>query len=168
MNGHPFNGGLRFHRSRAAVAGEIWHQAANLDRQTEGSSVMAKQAAPRGIDAYIAAFSPEVQSILEKIRATIRQAVPEAKETISYKMPAFTLDGMLIYFAAFKKHIGIYPPVQGDEKLRKETGPFRGEKGNLKFPLDEPIPYALIRRVVQFRVKEHRKRVTSRRGQKKR
>ena len=81
---------------------------------------MTDRSAPKNIDEYIAAFSPEVQSILEKIRLTIRQAAPEAEEKISYKMPAFTLDGDLIYFAAFKKHIGIYPPVQGDENLGKE------------------------------------------------
>ena len=123
---------------------------------------MTDRSAPKNIDEYIAAFSPDVQAILKKIRLTIRQAAPEAEEKISYKMPAFTLDGDLIYFAAFKKHIGIFPPVQGDEKLSQEIARYRGEKGNLKFPLDEPIPYALIRRVVKFRLKEHRKRVAKR------
>lgn len=120
----------------------------------------------RNIDEYIAAFSPKVQSILEKIRATIKKAAPEAEEKVSYQMPAFTLDGGdLIYFAAFKKHIGIYPPVKGDQKLSKETARYRGEKGNLKFPLDEPIPYALIGRVAAFRVKEHlARRAAKRRG----
>jgi|SRR5260370_986304 uncharacterized protein YdhG (YjbR/CyaY superfamily) len=127
---------------------------------------MTNRSAPKNIDEYIAAFSPEVQSILEKIRLTIRQAAPGAEEKISYKMPAFTLEGDLIYFAAFKKHIGIYPPVRGDENLRKETSRYRGEKGNLKLPLDEPIPYALIRRLVKFRLKEHRKRVASKRNKK--
>ena len=83
-------------------------------------------------------------------------------------MPAFTLDGDLIYFAAFKKHIGIFPPVRGDESLSKELSRFRGEKGNLKFPLDQPIPYALIRRVVRFRVKEHRKSLAAKREKKQR
>ena len=124
---------------------------------------MTGRSAPKNIDEYIAAFSPEVQAILEKIRLTIRQAAPEAEEKISYKMPTFTLDGALIYFAAFKKHIGIFPPVRGDEKLSKEIARYRGEKGNLKFPLDEPIPYALISRLVKFRVKEHLKRVASKR-----
>jgi uncharacterized protein YdhG (YjbR/CyaY superfamily) len=119
---------------------------------------MTDRSAPKNIDEYIAAFSAEVQSILQKIRLTIRQAAPEAEEKISYKMPAFTLDGVVIYFAAFKKHIGIYPPVQGDKNLSKALARYRGEKGNLKLPLDEPIPYPLIRRVVKFRVKEHRKR----------
>ncbi len=127
---------------------------------------MTNRSAPKTIDEYIAAFSPEVQSILQKIRLTIRQAAPEAEEKISYKMPAFTLDGDLIYFAAFKKHIGIYPPLKGDEKLSKEISRYRGEKGNLKLPLDEPIPYALISGLVKFRIKEHRKRVASKRDKK--
>lgn len=119
-------------------------------------------AAARNIDEYIAAFSPEVQAILEKIRSTIRKAAPKAEEKIGYRMPAFTLGGGdLIYFAAFKKHIGIYPPVKGDNKLRREIARYRGEKGNLKFPLDEPIPYALIGRVAGFRVKEHLARVAA-------
>src|SRR5262245_15349662 len=100
--------------------------------------------APVSIDEYISAFPPEVQSILKKIRATVRKAVPQAEEKISYKMPAFFLDGDLIYFAAFKKHIGIFPPVRGDDGLNKKLERYRGEKGNLKFPLDEPIPYELI------------------------
>ena len=120
---------------------------------------MTDRSAPTTIDEYIAGFPAEVQSILEKIRLTIRKAAPLAGEKISYKMPAFTQDGDLIYFAAFKKHIGIYPPVRGDQKLNKELSRYRGEKGNLKFPLDEPIPYELIARVARFRVKEHAKRV---------
>jgi uncharacterized protein YdhG (YjbR/CyaY superfamily) len=118
------------------------------------------------IDEYIASFSPEVRSILQKIRSTIREAAPEAEEKISYQMPTFALMGNLIHFAAFKKHIGVYPPVKGDEKLKAEILPYQGEKGNLKFPLDEPIPYTLIRRIVKFRVKEQLERAESRRGRK--
>jgi uncharacterized protein YdhG (YjbR/CyaY superfamily) len=116
---------------------------------------MPNQPAPGSIDEYIAAFPPEVRSILRKIHATIRKAAPGAEERISYKMPAFAQDGDLIYYAAFKKHIGLFPPVRGDEKLQKELARYRGEKGNLKFPLDEAIPYGLITRVVKSRVKEH-------------
>jgi uncharacterized protein YdhG (YjbR/CyaY superfamily) len=112
-------------------------------------------AKPATIDAYIAAFPPEVREILEKIRLTIRKAAPDADETISYGMPAFTLDGPLVYFGAFKKHIGFFPPVR-DEKLRREASTYAGEKGNLQFPLDKPIPYALIRKIVKARVKENR------------
>ena len=127
---------------------------------------MADRLKPKDIDEYIAAFSPEVQSILEKIRLTIREAVPGAEEKISYQIPAFTLSGDLIYFAAFKKHIGIYPPVTGDEQLRREISRYRGEKGNLKFPLDEPIPYDLISRIAKFRAREHLEEVASKRKKK--
>lgn len=117
---------------------------------------MATQAAkPKDIDAYIAAFSPEVQAILEKIRSTIRTAAPDAAETISYQMPAFTLSGALVYFAAFKNHIGFYPPVRGDAKLEEAASAYAGEKGNLRFPLDQPIPYRLIERIVKLRVKQN-------------
>lgn len=84
---------------------------------------MMDRSTPGSIDEYIAAFPPDIQSILEKIRLMIRKTAPEAKEKISYQMPAFALDGDLIYFAAFKKHIGLYPPVRGDEKLQKALAP---------------------------------------------
>jgi uncharacterized protein YdhG (YjbR/CyaY superfamily) len=122
-----------------------------------------QQTGPKDIDDYIAGFPDEVQKILEKIRSTIKKAAPRAKETISYKMPALTMDGDLIYFAAFKNHIGIVPPVRGDAKLNKELSRYRGPKGNLKFPLDEPIPYELISRLVKSRLKEHREQLASKR-----
>lgn len=109
---------------------------------------------PRTIDEYIAAFSPEVQAILERIRSTIRTAAPDAQETISYRIPAFTRNGTLVYFAAFKAHVGFYPPVRGDARLEKAIAPYAGEKGNLRFPLDQPIPYRLIERIVKHRVKQ--------------
>jgi uncharacterized protein YdhG (YjbR/CyaY superfamily) len=111
--------------------------------------------APGNIDDYIAAFSPEVQAILEKIRLTIRKAAPDAEEKISYQIPTFALNGNLVHFAAFKNHIGFFPPVRGDEKLRKEMSVYAGEKGNLRFPLDKPIPYALIGKIVKIRVREN-------------
>src|SRR5262249_5154788 len=127
-----------------------------------------KQTGPRDIDDYIAGFPDELQAILQKIRRTIRKAAPRAEEKISYKMPAFTMDGDLIYFEAFKKHIGIFPPVRGDAKLNKELLPYRGEKGNLKFPLNEPIPYELIGRVVKFRLAEHQEKLAAKQEKKKR
>lgn len=111
-------------------------------------------AAPTTIDEYIAAFPPEVRSILERIRTTIQKAAPGAEEVISYQMPSFTLKGHLVYFGAFKKHIGFYPPVR-DEELKRETAIYAGEKGNLRFPLDHPIPYALISKIVKARVAEN-------------
>lgn len=112
------------------------------------------RARPKNIDEYIASFSPEVQAILEKIRLTIRNAAPDARETISYNIPTYTLGGALVHFAAFKKHIGFYPPVRGDAKLEKAISAYAGEKGNLRFPLDQPIPYSLIERIVKLRVKQ--------------
>ncbi len=110
---------------------------------------------PKSIDKYIASFSPEVQVILEKIRLTVRDAAPDAQETISYNMPTFTLNGALVHFAAFKKHIGFFPPARGDARLEKAVSIYAGEKGNLRFPLDQPIPYGLIARLVKLRVKQN-------------
>ena len=125
---------------------------------------MAERAKPKDIDDYIARFSPDVQAILLKIRSTIRKALPDASERIGYQMPAFAQDGDLIYFAAFKKHIGVYPPVHGEEPLMREIARYRGEKGNLQFPLDEPIPYALIGRIAQRLLQEHLERKAQKRA----
>jgi uncharacterized protein YdhG (YjbR/CyaY superfamily) len=108
---------------------------------------------PESFEAYASSFAPEIRSILRKVRATIRKAAPQAQESISYRMPAFKLHGELVYFAAFKKHIGLYPPVRGDAALMKAVAPYAGPKGNLQFPLDQPIPYDLIHRIVKQRAK---------------
>jgi uncharacterized protein YdhG (YjbR/CyaY superfamily) len=118
-----------------------------------GSKVKASGAAAT-IDDYIATFPPDVQAILQKVRSTIAKAVPKAREKISYRIPAFALDGDVIYFAAFKKHIGVYPPVR-DAKLKKEIARYAGPKGNLQFPLTERIPYALIGRIAKVRAREN-------------
>ncbi len=115
-----------------------------------------KQAAPKTIDEYIAGFPGDVQEILEKIRMTIRKAAPDAEETISYQMPTFTLKGKyLVYFAAFKKHIGFYPAPIGNEEFKEEMSVYGSGKGTVKFPLDKPIPFDLIRKIVKFRAKEN-------------
>ncbi len=119
------------------------------------------RATPKNIDEYIAWFPPEVQAILKKIRLTIRKAAPGAQETVSYKIPAFRQNRILVYFAAFKNHIGLYPPVKGDAKLLKAASAYAGEKGNLQFPLDHPIPYGLIERIVKFRVKQNSSKAAS-------
>jgi len=113
------------------------------------------QAAPQTIDEYIAGFPPEVQAILQKIRLTIKKAAPDAEETISYQMPTFTLHGNLVHFAAFKKHIGFYPVPTGIEQFKKELAVYQQGKGSVQFPLDQPIPYGLISKIVKFRVKEN-------------
>ncbi len=115
----------------------------------------AKEAAPQTIDEYIANFPPDIQEILEKIRATIRATAPEATEAISYQMPTFKLNGNLVHFAAFKKHIGFYPTPSGTAKFQKEIAGYQAAKGSIQFPLDEPIPYDLITKIVKFRVKEN-------------
>ena len=117
--------------------------------------MLTSRAPHANIDEYIESFSPDVQAILEKIRLTIRNAAPAAEEIISYRMPAFRLNGILVYFAAFKKHIGLYPPVRGDAKLEKAISRYAGPKGNLQFPLDQPIPYDLIERIVKLRMKQN-------------
>lgn len=117
---------------------------------------------PASIDTYIAAQPSAVQPILQRIRAIVREEAPDALEAISYRMPAFMQGGALLYFAAFKKHVGIYPPVSGDGALLKALAPYRGEKGNLSFPLAQAMPYELIRRVARQRVQENAVRAASR------
>lgn len=111
---------------------------------------------PTTIDEYIATFSPDVQTVLEQIRETIRGAAPDAKEIISYQMPAFRSKKILIYFAAWKQHIGLYPPVTGNVSLEKACRPYAGPKGNLQLPLDQPIPLDLITRIVKHRLKQEK------------
>lgn len=114
----------------------------------------SKPSAPANIDEYIEGFSPEVQAILWKVRQVVREAAPEAQEVISYRMPAVKQNGVLIYFAAFKNHIGLYPPVAGDASLQRAIAPYAGEKGNLRFPYNKPIPYDLISHITELRVKQ--------------
>jgi len=111
-------------------------------------------AAPTTVDEYIAAFPPEVRRILQRVRRVARAAAPEAREVISYRMPALKQNGVLVYFAAFKNHIGLYPPIKGDADIAKAIAPYAGEKGNLRFPFDEPIPYDLIARITALRLKQ--------------
>jgi uncharacterized protein YdhG (YjbR/CyaY superfamily) len=107
------------------------------------------------MDAYIASFSKEVQGILEKIRQTIRKAAPGAVEAISYQIPTFKLNGRnLVHFAAWKDHIGFYATPSGNATFKKELSSYKVAKGSIQFPLDEPIPYDLVTKIVLFRVKE--------------
>ncbi len=107
-----------------------------------------------------------MQTLLERIRLTIRSAAPGAQEAISYRIPAFTQRGVLVYFAAFKNHIGLYPPVSGDAALEKAISPYAGKKGNLRFPLNEPIPYDLIERIVKLRVRQNLAKAAAKSGKK--
>ena len=112
------------------------------------------QSQPKTIDKHIGDFPPKVQRILQRIRRTIRKAAPDAQETIKYGIPTFTLKGNLVHFAGFKNHIGFYPDPRGIEEFKKETAAYQSGKGTLQFPLDKPIPYDLITKIVKFRVKQ--------------
>ena len=119
------------------------------------------------MDEYIAGFPNDVQEILEKIRMTIRKAAPDAEEIISYQMPTFTLKGKyLVYFAAYKKHIGFFPAPIGNAGFKEDLAVYESGKGTLKFPFEKPIPFELISKIVEFRVKENLARAAAK-GKKK-
>ena len=122
---------------------------------------MDKKNTPKNMDEYINSFPETVQGILQKIRQTIHEAVPDATEGISYQMPVFHLNGNLVYFAAFKNHIGFYPAPTGIEAFKEKLSKFEGGKGSVKFPLDKPIPYDLIREIVLFRAVENQKKAAN-------
>ena len=117
-----------------------------------------EQPAPGVIDEYIAGFPNAIQDLLRKIRSTIKQAAPQAQEKIAYRIPTFTLNGNLVHFAAFKKHIGFYPTASGIERFKQELSAYNGAKGSVQFPLDRPVPYDLISQIVKFRVEENLKK----------
>jgi uncharacterized protein YdhG (YjbR/CyaY superfamily) len=119
------------------------------------------------MDEHIAKFPKDVQEILEKIRATIHKAAPDAEETINYGIPTFTLNGNLVHFAGFKNHIGFYPTPSGIEQFKKELSIYKGAKGSVQFPLDKTIPYSLISKIVKFRVKENLERAAIKEKKKK-
>jgi uncharacterized protein YdhG (YjbR/CyaY superfamily) len=106
-------------------------------------------------DEYIASFSPDVQAILKELRKAIRDAAPGAEEAISYGMSAFRLNGKLVYFAAFKNHIGFYPTASGVSRFRKELSGYEVSKGTVRFPVGELIPLGLVRKIVMYRIKEN-------------
>jgi uncharacterized protein YdhG (YjbR/CyaY superfamily) len=114
------------------------------------------------IDEYIAGFPADIQERLEKIRLTIREVAPEARETIKYGMPTFTWKGNLVYFAAYKNHIALYPAVTGDETFNQELSVYLAEKSTVQFPHDRPIPFDLISRIVKYRVKDNLERAEAR------
>lgn len=108
------------------------------------------------VDAYIAQFAPDIQTILQSIRQVVREAAPEATEKISYQMPTLYLHGNLVHFAAFKNHIGFYPAPQGIEAFQQELAGYKGAKGSVQFPLNQPMPYDLIRRMTAYRAEENK------------
>lgn len=114
-----------------------------------------KTTTAQNIDAYIASFPEPIQKILTEVRHTIKAAAPEAEEMISYHMPAYKFHGVLVYFAAFKSHIGFYATPTGHEAFKKELSNYKTGKGSVQFPLDQPIPLDLISEIVKFRVAEN-------------
>ncbi|MFT8322742.1 MAG: DUF1801 domain-containing protein [Bacillus sp. (in: firmicutes)] len=119
------------------------------------------------IDEYIVTFSPDVQDILNRLRRVIKEAVPEAEEKISYQMPTFVWHGNLVHFAAYNKHIGFYPTPNGISAFQQELSAYKGGKGSVQFPLEEPLPYELITKIVKFRVEENRKKAEAKLKKKK-
>jgi uncharacterized protein YdhG (YjbR/CyaY superfamily) len=115
------------------------------------------------IDDYISKFPPEIQEILSTIRKVIKEAAPEAKEKISYQMPTFALHGNLVHFAAFKNHIGFYPTPNGIDAFKEELSVYKGAKGSIQFPMDQPMPYELIGKIVKYRVTENIKKAEDKR-----
>lgn len=109
---------------------------------------------PETIDGYISSFPEDIQKVLQEVRQTIRDAAPEASEAIKYAIPTFIQNGNLVHFAAFKNHIGFYPTPSGTETFAEELSVFKTGKGSVQFPLDQPMPLDLIKRIVQFRIKQ--------------
>ena len=110
------------------------------------------------MDEYIDTFPEDVRRILNELRQTIKEVVPDAEETINYQIPTFTLNGNLVHFAAFENHIGFYPTPSGMEAFKKELSGYKSAKGSVQFPINEPLPLPLIRRIVEYRVKENLER----------
>lgn len=115
---------------------------------------------PTDVDEYITGYPKEIQKLLQQLRATVKKAAPQANEVISYGMPAFKMNGMLVWFAAHTKHIGFYPRVSGIKVFKKELSIYKGAEGSVQFPLDKPLPLGLITKIVKFRVNENLLRIT--------
>ena len=116
----------------------------------------AADATPASVDDYIAAFPRDVQMVLQRVRATIKSAAPDAMETIKYRVPTFVLNENLVHFAAFKHHVGFYPAPSAIAKFRNELSAYKSAKGSVQFPIDQPMPLGLIKKIVKFRVQEVR------------
>jgi uncharacterized protein YdhG (YjbR/CyaY superfamily) len=124
-------------------------------------------AAPGTIDEYIAGFPPDVQDVLQQIRATIREVVPTATERISYGVPTFALHGNVVHFGGFAKHVSVYPAPRGNERFRDVLSGYRGGKGTVQFPLGQPLPIDLIREIVRFLVEQNEAAAAARKGRRK-
>lgn len=115
------------------------------------------------IDRYISEFPKETQIKLEQVRATILKAAPKSEEVISYKMPSYKLNGMLVWFAGYKNHIGFYPGSNGIKTFSKEIAIYKWAKGSVQFPLDKPMPLPLITKIVKYKLKENEEKTKAKR-----
>ena len=115
----------------------------------------------RTVEEYLSSLSPQARDVAETMRRTVKKAAPQARELISYNMPAIELNGILVYYAAYKNHIGFYPTPSGIEAFREELSVYEGAKGSVKFPIDQPLPLRLIKSIVEFRVLENMEKVKS-------
>jgi uncharacterized protein YdhG (YjbR/CyaY superfamily) len=118
----------------------------------------------KDIDGYISSFPVEVREKLQMLRSVIRSAAPDARETINYQIPTFVLEGNLVHFAAYMKHIGFYPTPSGIEAFKEQLSPYKQSKGAVQFPLDQPLPFDLLRKIVEFRVMENLERAKKKKG----
>lgn len=109
----------------------------------------------KNVDEYIAGFPEHTQDLLKQLRTTVLKTVPKVEETISYRMPAYNYHGVLVYFAGYKNHIGFYPTAMGVEKFKKELSVYKGAKGSVQFPIDQPLPLKLITKIIAYRAKEN-------------
>jgi uncharacterized protein YdhG (YjbR/CyaY superfamily) len=136
------------------VSSEFYSQLLKPKKEMESSKAT-------NIDEYIAQFPPKIKSRLKQMRETIQKAAPKAEEAMSYAIPTFKLNGNLVHFAAFKNHIGFYPAPQGLEEFKKDLAKFKGAKGSVQFPHDEPLPLSLVTKIVKFRVKQNQEKKKS-------
>jgi uncharacterized protein YdhG (YjbR/CyaY superfamily) len=126
-----------------------------------GLNMKTKSTPPENIDEYIAGFPADVQRVLQEVRSVIRTAAPDAEEALKYGIPTFVLNGNLVHFAAFKKHVGFYPTPSGIKEFKDQLSAYHNAKGSVQFPLDKPVPLDLIRKIVKFRVREAREKVAA-------
>ena len=133
----------------------------------KGETMEGNKTTYESIDEYILQFPPEIQEILKMLRKVIKEAAPDAEEKISYQMPTFVLHGNLVHFAAFKNHIGFYPAPSGINAFEHELSQYKGGKGTIRFPIEQPLPYELISKIVKVRVAENIKKAEDKSKKKK-
>lgn len=130
----------------------------NMDSPKNAGADNSRNTGYQTIDEYIAKFPPDIQKKLITLREVIRNAAPDATEKISYAMPTFYYRKNLVHFAAYEKYVGFYPTPSGIDAFKEELSRYKSSKGTVQFPIDEPLPYELIKRIVQYRLEENKKK----------